>query len=286
MDSMPAGALGLDRRSRARSVLELLLVADMNVEIKSYAGNLAAPLARLLFPPVCAGCRRQVREPGTLCASCWQEVRFIEPPLCAVLGTPFAYDVGEDAVSPAALANPPPFARARAAVAYSGIARQIVHNLKYRDRTDLAPWMARWMARAGAELLRDAEIVVPVPLHRRRFFTRRFNQSAELARHVARQSGLPFEPLAVVRVKRTRQQVGLDAKAREANMRGAFQVRAEARIAVNGRRVLLVDDVFTTGATVSAATKVLKRAGAREVDVLTFALALPGDFLPEDADTI
>ncbi|MEX2372903.1 MAG: double zinc ribbon domain-containing protein, partial [Dehalococcoidia bacterium] len=147
----------------------------MYVEIKSYAGNLAAPLGRLLFPPVCAGCRRQVREPGTLCPACWPHVRFIEPPLCAVLGIPFAFEVGDGAVSPAALADPPPFARARAAVSYTGVARQLVQNLKYRDRTDLAPWMARWMARAGAELLREADIVVPVPLHRRRFFMRRFN---------------------------------------------------------------------------------------------------------------
>lgn len=258
----------------------------MYVEIKSYAGNLASPLARLLFPPVCAGCRRQVREPGTLCPACWPDVRFIEPPLCAVLGTPFAFEVGDGAISPAALADPPPFARARAAVSYSGVARRLVQNLKYRDRTDLAPWMARWMARAGAELLRDADIVVPVPLHRRRFFMRRFNQSAELARHVAQTASLPFEPLAMERVKRTRQQVGLGARERAANMRGAFGVRDARKIAVGGRRVLLVDDVFTTGATVSAATKALKKAGAREVDVLTFALAIPGDFLPEDADTI
>jgi ComF family protein len=166
------------------------------------------------------------------------------------------------------------------------VARQLVQNLKYRDRTDLAPWMARWMARAGAELLRDADIVVPVPLHRRRFFMRRFNQSAELARHVAKLAALPFEPLTVERVKRTRQQVGLGAKERAANMRGAFRVPEARKIAVSGRRVLLVDDVFTTGATVSAATKALKKAGAREVDVLTFALAIPWDFLPEDADTI
>jgi ComF family protein len=258
----------------------------MNAEIKTYAGNLAAPLARLLFPPVCVGCRRQVREPGTLCPSCWREVRFIEPPLCQVLGTPFAYEVGDEAMSPAALADPPPFARARAAVAYSGIARQLVQNLKYRDRTDLAPWMAQWMVRSGAELLRDADIVVPVPLHRRRFFMRRFNQSAELARHVAKLSGVAFAPLALERIKRTRQQVGLAAKERAANVRGAFQVPAAGKITVSGRRVLLIDDVFTTGATVAAATKALTKAGARSVDVLTFALALPGDFLPEDADTI
>ncbi len=183
--------------------------------------------------------------------------------------------MGEGAISPAAMANPPPFARARAAVAYSGAARQIVQNLKYRDRADLAPWMAAWMARAGHELLADADLIVPVPLHRRRFFQRRFNQSAELGRHLARLSELPLSVSAVVRIRRTRQQVGLGAKAREDNVRGAFRVCEPD--AVRGRRVIVVDDVITTGATVSAVARALKRAGARDVDVLAFARAIPGD---------
>lgn len=236
----------------------------------------SAQAAAILFPPVCPGCRRLTREPGTLCPSCWRGIRFIERPWCEVLGTPFAHDMGEGAVSPAAIADPPPFARARAAVVYTGAARDIVQGLKYNDRTDLAPWMARWMARAGAELLRDADLVVPVPLHRGRFFRRRFNQSAELARHLSRQNGLPMSVAAVLRSRQTRQQVGLDAKAREANVRGAFAVPEAAEIEVRGRRVLVVDDVFTTGATVSAVARALRKAGAGAVDVLTFARALPG----------
>jgi ComF family protein len=258
----------------------------MIADFKNHSAQVAANLARMLFPPVCAGCRTLVREPGTLCPSCWPQMRFIAPPYCSVLGTPFAFDVGDDAVSPAAIAEPPPFARSRTAVAYSGVARDLVQNLKYRDRADLAPWMARWMVRAGAELTTDAELVVPVPLHARRFFSRRFNQSAELARHVARQADIPFDPTVVRRVKPTRQQVGLVARERVANMRGAFKVTEAGKMRLQSRRVLLIDDVFTTGATVSAVTRTLKRAGACEVDVLTFAMALPGDFLPEDADTI
>jgi ComF family protein len=237
--------------------------------------------ARLLFPPICVGCRTIVAEPGTLCPTCWPRLRFLEAPWCAVLGTPFAHEMGAGAVSPAAIADPPPFARARSAVAFGGVAREIVHGLKYRDRTDLAPWMAKWMARAGAELLGDADFVVPVPLHRRRFFTRRFNQSAELARHLCVQRGLAFAPELVERVKRTRQQVGLERRAREENMRGAFAVPKAMRGRVKGARLLLVDDVYTTGATVKALSAVLVRAGAARVDVLTFARALR-DFLPED----
>ena len=174
-----------------------------------------------------------------------------------------------------AIANPPPFDRARAAVAYSGVARQMVQTLKYSDGTGLAPWMARWMVRAGAELIADADVIVPVPLHWRRFLWRRFNQSAELARawpgfrQAVRAAG-------VTRVKGTRQQVGLGLSAREDNVRGAFHVMPERRHPVRGRRVLVVDDVYTTGATVSAVTRALKKSGAAGIDVLTFARVLPG----------
>ena len=136
------------------------------------------------------------------------------------MGTPFQYDMGEGVLSAEAIANPPPFERARAAVAYTGVARRMVQALKYADRTDLAPWMARWMLRAGAELVAEADVVVAVPLHWRRFLLRRFNQSAELARAVAALSGKAFEPGAVRRVKVTKQQVGLGQKERQENVRG------------------------------------------------------------------
>jgi predicted amidophosphoribosyltransferase len=184
-------------------------VTDKAQEIKAFASAIFEWPARLLFPPVCAGCRRQVSQPGTLCGSCWPKLKFLERPWCEVMGTPFSHEMGEGFLSADAIASPPPFRRARAAVSYSGVARQMVQGLKYRDRTDLAPWMAWWMLRAGAELIADADIVVPVPLHWRRFFSRRFNQSAELARAVATLSGKRFEPSAVWRVKVTKQQVGL-----------------------------------------------------------------------------
>lgn len=261
-------------------------MADPVFEIKGFAAAIAGWPARLLFPPVCAGCRRLVSQPGTLCGECWPRLRFLERPWCEVMGTPFSHEMGEGFLSAEAIANPPPFGRARAAVAYSGVARRMVQGLKYSDRTDLAPWMARWMMRAGAELLADAELVVPVPLHWRRFLSRRFNQSAELARAVADLSGKRFEPSAIQRVKVTRQQVGLGLREREDNVRGAFRVPPEADIHVRGRHVLVVDDVYTTGATVAAVCRALKKSGAAGVDILTFARVLPGDFRPEEAETI
>ena len=202
------------------------------------------------------------------------------------MGTPFSHDFGTGLLSAEAIANPPPFKRSRAAVAYSGVARRMVQGLKFYDRTDLAPWMAQWMLRAGAELIADAEIIVPVPLHWRRFFWRQYNQSAELARAISSLSGVPFAPMAVRRIRRTRQQIGLGKHEREDNVRAAFVVPPEAEIDIRGRRVLVVDDVYTSGATVAAVTRALDKGGASAVDVLTFARVLPGDFRPDEADTI
>lgn len=229
----------------------------------------------LLFPDTCLACRMHVAERGTLCPECWGELHLIAEPLCAVTGAPFQHDFGDNAVSADALANPPPYARARAAAVHTGIARQLVQRLKYGDRTELAPWMARWMVRAGGALVSASDIVVPVPLHRRRYLARRYNQSAELARSLARDTGLSFAPGALVRTKPTRQQVGLTANDRRINVRGAFAVPDHQTIEVAGRAVLLIDDVFTTGATVEAATKALLKAGAGEVNVLTFSRVVP-----------
>lgn len=236
----------------------------------------AGAFGRLLFPPVCAGCQSAVGRAGAVCAECWTGLDFIERPFCEVLGLPFSFDLGRGFLSAEAIAEPPPFARLRAAVLYKDLAARLVASLKYGDRSDLAPLMAAWMARAGAELLEGADVAVPVPLHVGRLWRRRFNQSAELARHIARGARLPYAPLALARVKPTLSQVGLGRKERRDNVRGAFKVPADRRREIEGRRVLLVDDVFTTGATVSSATRALKRAGAADVDVLTFARVAAG----------
>jgi ComF family protein len=262
------------------------VVADLSPEIKRRMASLAGGAARILFPPLCGGCRTIVSIPASLCGVCWRELRLIEKPWCEILGTPFQFDMGEGAVSPAAIADPPAFDRARSAVAYTGVARRMAQALKFNDRTDLAPWMALWMLRAGSELIAEADVVVPVPLHRRRFLWRRFNQSAELGRAVAAAAHLRFETNLVMRRRNTRQQVGLGRTERDDNVRGAFVVAKSARDAVRDRRILVIDDVFTTGATVSSVARSLKRAGARGVDVLTFARVLPEDFLDAESDPI
>ncbi len=240
----------------------------------------------VLFPATCLGCHEITGQQGTLCPKCWSSVRFIERPYCEVLGTPLSLDHGDGAISGDALADPPPFRRLRSVAAYGDVARKLVQSLKYQDRTDLAPWMAIWMARAGGELLGDAAVIIPVPLHPMRYLSRRFNQSAELSRALSRLSGVTFDPAILLRPKKTRQQVGLGANERQDNVRGAFAVAEMQKIKVAGKSVLLVDDVYTTGATVKAAAKTLLKAGAAQVDVLTFARVVPGDFALEDVALI
>lgn len=250
------------------------IAKTIGTTLRFFSRSVTNELFGMLFPPICAGCGKHVAQPGTLCGTCWCQVRFIEKPYCPVLGTPFSHDLGAEILSAEAIADAPPFERARSVAAHEGVIRDMVHRLKYNDRTDLGPWMAGWMARAGYELLSDCDVIIPVPLHARRFWLRRFNQSAELARHLAKGSRKPFEPDALRRVKQTRQQVGLGLNQRIVNVRGAFKVPEAQEIKVRGRNVLLIDDVYTTGATVKAAARALLRGGAKKVDVLTFGRVL------------
>jgi ComF family protein len=241
------------------------------------AGRLVLDAA---LPPLCPACRRPVADDGGLCPGCWSKLSFITPPYCERLGIPFAYDPGPGILSMQAIADPPAYGRARAAVRYDEIARTLVHALKYGDRLDLAPTLGRWMTQAGSTLLADADALVPVPLHWRRLWARRFNQSAALAKAIATHGDVPVAHAALTRVKPTRQQVGLTAPERALNVQGAFRVRAEARAEVAGRRLVLVDDVLTSGATIDACARALLRAGAAAVDVLVFARVVDGARAP------
>src|SRR5262245_38572298 len=223
------------------------------------------------LPPLCASCRTPLANLGGLCPACWSRMSFIAPPYCERLGIPFTYDPGPGILSMEAIADPPAYGRARAAVRYDDVARDLVHRLKYGDRLDLATSMGQWMARAGRELLDDADALVPVPLHWRRLCGRRFNQAAALARVVASDARVPLLTAALRRQRATPQQVGLSRSARAANVQGAFTVTQVGKAALHGKRLVLVDDVLTSGATVDACARALLRAGARNVDVLVFA---------------
>jgi ComF family protein len=235
------------------------------------AFGLAAKFALdIALPTLCVACREPVDGEG-VCAECWAKLSFIEPPYCPRLGIPFVYDPGPELLSMEAIASPPAYQRARAAVRYDDVARTLVHALKYHDRTDLAPTMGRWMARAGHELLGAADVLVPVPLHWRRGWSRRYNQSGALAQAIGRQSGVKVAAEALRRVRATEQQIGLSRAQRASNVQGAFKVAADRMADIQGRRVVLVDDVLTSGATSDACARALLRAKAAQVDVLVFA---------------
>ncbi len=240
-----------------------------------FAGRAGARAGRalldLVYPPSCVACFSATAEPHGLCPACWAGIRFIERPFCERLGTPFDVDLGGPLLSPAAMADPPVFDRARAVARYDDGARALVHRLKYGDRLDLARALGAMMVRAGAELVAEADLIVPVPLHRWRLWRRRFNQAMALSAVLSRATGLPCDPFVLARVKPTRPQVGLTRAQRGENLQGAFRVPPEARPRLAEKRVLLLDDVLTTGATANAASRALLRGGARAVDVLAFA---------------
>jgi len=232
----------------------------------------------IVYPPVCIACRRATESHFGLCPECWTRMRFIEKPFCERLGTPFDVDLGQPGLlSPEAIANPPAFSRARSVVKFDdGPARLIVHRLKYYDRLEVARPVGRWMARAGRELLDDCDLLAPVPMHRLRLLGRKHNQAALLAKAISRETGVPAAMRALERVKATPPQVGLSKAQRATNLQGAFKVGDAGRMVVLDKRIVLVDDVMTSGATANAAARVLLRAGARRVDVLTFARVVTG----------
>lgn len=237
--------------------------------------NAGRMLLNAVLPPLCLGCNEIVETPGALCAACWQGFSFVAPPHCARCAAPFAQDLGEGALCGACLARPPRYRRARAALIYDARSRRLVLPFKHGDRTDIARACGGWMARAGAELLAEADLVAPVPLHWRRLFMRRYNQAQLLARVVVREASPGSRPRLAPELLRRRRwtgsQTGLRAQERRGNVRQAFGIHPRWAAEIAGKTVLLVDDVLTTGATVEACAQVLQRGGARHVDVLTLA---------------
>lgn len=234
--------------------------------------QLGAALTNVVVPPVCLSCQVPLSMHNALCPECWCQIDFIRHPLCDRLGVPLPFDIGGQMISAAASANPPVYGRARAVASYDGVMRGLIHGLKYRDRHDVRCLFGRWLQEAGGELLQTADVICPVPLSRMRLLGRRFNQAAIVGGEVARLSGIKLEPTALCRVRATQTQVGLTHEQRRQNVRGAFAVSPAKRAKIAGRRVLLIDDVITTGATAEACAKALLGAGALAVDVLALAL--------------
>jgi ComF family protein len=230
-----------------------------------------AGLAKLALPPRCPGCGAVAEADHRFCAMCWNGLRFLGPPWCAACHVPFDYDRGPDACCGECLASPPQHDGVRAAVAYGAIARDVALKLKYGGRIAGAETMARAMVRLMPD---DAELLVPVPLHRSRLWWRGFNQAALIARSLSRATGIPDDPLLLRRTRRTPLLRGLGARARAGAVAGAFAIAEEGRSRIRGKTVVLVDDVYTSGATAAACVRTLKRAGAEKVILLCWARVL------------
>ena len=274
--------------------------------------KIASAILDLLYPPVCVHCGAVTGIADVLCPACWVLMRPITEPLCPVLGLPFEYHLGRDAMSAEAIANPPSFSRARSACIHNGVARTLVSRLKFGDRQEVAVFCARMMTGAGAELLgpnrnsgnqnearenirnpgngnndninnaninnadADRPVLVPVPLHPRRQWQRRYNQSALLASAIARQCGLEMEPMLIRRIRATRPQVGLSARQRARNVLGAFEISGPVLAGLAGRRIVIIDDVITTGSTVRTISDELVKSGVEKIDVLSFSRVIKG----------
>lgn len=222
-----------------------------------------------LLPPLCLKCEQPVAQNQALCAMCWTQLHFVSVPLCACCGAPFDLPVDEGSLCGACLAEAPVFAKARSALIYDDASRDMILRFKHGDRLHPAPALAGWMVQAGRELWGQADLIVPVPLHRWRLLARRYNQAAVLALAMGRLTGVKVAVDGLRRVRATGSQGHKGRKERAANVAGAFALKDGAQ--VEGKRIVLVDDVLTSGATVSECAKVLLKGGAAQVSVVTLA---------------
>ena len=228
------------------------------------------------LPPRCPGCGAIAGEPHRFCLDCWRSMAFLGEPCCARCGLPFAFASGAGAECGSCLADPPPFDRLRAAVAYGDISSQVALKLKYSGRPGVAETLASFMLR-HVDSGDGQALLVPVPLHRWRIWKRGYNQAALIASALSRRSGLPVGLDLLRRTRATPPLKGLGRRERALAVRGAFAVPPQAKARLAGRHVLLVDDVYTSGATASACARTLKRAGAVSVEVLCWARVVPAD---------
>ncbi|MBI3440332.1 MAG: ComF family protein [Proteobacteria bacterium] len=231
-----------------------------------------------LLPPRCVATGEIVDAQGMVSPVFWAQLQFIEDPFCKTCGSPFSFNLPTGALCAACMEQEPLFDQSRSAVTYNEASRKLVLAFKYGDRLHTVHTFVPWMIRAGQELIGQADCIIPVPLHARRLRERRFNQSALLAQAIATRTGKDYLPDTLLRIRHTTPQNGLSAKDRDRNVRGAFVVKKCSHATVRDKNLLLIDDVFTTGATLNECARILKSAGAETVNVLTIARVAKEEF--------
>jgi len=232
------------------------------------------PFIDFLLPPLCLGCEAPVLESQTLCAQCWHGVHFIDQPFCDSCGLPFDFEIegGEPLLCGACLDHPPAFDGARSAFVYNDASRDMILRFKHGDALHAVPIFSKWIGRAGREILSEADLIIPVPLHRWRLLKRRYNQAALLAKAVGHLVDVPVEVDGLTRLKATESQGHLNREQRRKNVVGVFSIKPKLNI--QGKKIVLMDDVMTSGATVGECARLLKKEGAVTVNVLTLARAV------------
>ena len=243
--------------------------AILNKGIKTPLAGLLRKGLDFVLPPLCFGCRGAVETQGGLCVTCWSPLKFITRPHCEVCGYPFPHQMPKGVLCASCHQKKPVYDRALAAIAYNPASRPLILSFKHGERTEGLKTMARWLKSAGAELLPETGLIIPVPLHPRRLWQRRYNQSALLALALGEATGKAVDVLGLSRKKNTRSQGGLNRAQRHRNVRAAFQVPGDRVERIRGNSILLIDDVLTTGATAENCARALKKAGADKVFILT-----------------
>lgn len=228
-------------------------------------------ITNIIYPPSCLGCHALLNAKQYFCASCQHNLHFIQAPYCTILGLPLPKHAKTNAISFEALMEPPPFRRARAIFKHVDLARSLIALLKYGDRLDLIPFFIEYLTIIGKELLEETDIIVPIPLHYRRFFFRHYNQAAELAKALAKLNQKAYQPFALKKIKHTVPQTTLGRKSRLKNMNKIFICNPNKIKILHGKNILLIDDVYTTGATIKAACYALEEAKVKNIDVLTLS---------------
>lgn len=232
----------------------------------------------IILPPRCAGTGEIVGIQGAVSPEFWAELQFIEKPFCKICGLPFSFDAGEEMLCANCLDVSPYFDQTRAAVIYNDASRKIILSFKFSDKTHYIKTFVPWMLRAGTELIKESDYIVPVPLHCKKLRQRLFNQSALLAQEIAKRSEKIYLAEGLVRARNTVPQKGLNKKERLSNVSGAFEVNKKHLKEIKDKTILLIDDVFTTGATLNECAKALKNSGASKVYILTIARVTKEEF--------